>query len=242
MESKTNSNVEEEKIVGDPLAEIGLPSPIILGSGSFTRKLILKEMSIPYKLMVRPIDEKGLGDRSGSPHDLVSLLAKAKGDHLVSGIMNNESSDLTLEEREGGWIVLTGDQVVTHDDTILEKPESIEEAKDFVSRYAKSPPRTVGAVVLTHVPSMIQVAGVDSAQINFASSVADCDLIEKLLEEGAPVLDCAGGLMVEHPLVREHVEGIDGTEDSVMGLSKDLVIALLRDLKDKLDQSSNSEQ
>ena len=41
--------------------------------------------------------------------------------------------------------------------------------------------------------------------------------------------------MIEHPLVREHVVKIDGTEDSIMGLSKDLVERLLEELKEKLD-------
>ena len=40
--------------------------------------------------------------------------------------------------------------------------------------------------------------------------------------------------MVEHPLVQAHISGIDGTEDSVMGLSKALVLKLLDELKEKL--------
>jgi septum formation protein len=43
--------------------------------------------------------------------------------------------------------------------------------------------------------------------------------------------------MVEHPLVREHVERIDGTEDSVMGLSKDLVLQLLQEMRVKLKEA-----
>jgi septum formation protein len=44
--------------------------------------------------------------------------------------------------------------------------------------------------------------------------------------------------MVEHPLVREHVERIDGTEDSVMGLSKDLVLQLLQEMRVKLKEAN----
>ena len=228
--------------ITDPLVDAGLPSPLILGSGSFTRKLILKEMGVNYELVVRSIDEKGIGDRNGDPAALVSTLAKAKGDYLVKCLSNDGDDDAlsTLEGTKvtdgdfGGLVVLTADQVVTHNGSILEKPESIEEARDFVSRYAESAPRTVGACVLTHIPSGIQVSGVDSAQINFLPTVADGDLIGKLLEDDAPVLSCAGGLMVEHPLVQAHISGIDGTEDSVMGLSKALVLKLLDELKEKL--------
>ena len=241
---------------------MGLPSPLILGSGSFTRKLILKEMGIEYILKVRPIDEKGIGDRSigSDPKLLVSTLAKAKGDYLIQGLLDpkivngntimeeennihlggillHEKFDLSYYKEGDECIVLTADQVVTHANRILEKPNDITEAKTFVERYADSPPATVGAVVLTHLPSMIQVSGVDTATIHFKESIKGCDLIERLLEEDAPILDCAGGLMVEHPLVKEHISRIDGTEDSVMGLSKDLVLSLLKSLKEKLENA-----
>lgn len=222
----------------------GLPQPLILGSGSFTRKLILKEMGIDFHLLVRRIDERNLGDREkDAPEDLVLLLAKAKCDHLVKEMTtgNVEKDELPQTQNDNGWIVLTGDQVVTHNGSILEKPVDIEEAKSFVSRYADSPPKTVGAVVLTHVPSGIQVSGVDSATIVFRPTVADKiegkDLVDRLIGDDAPVLSCAGGLMVEHPAVQEHVERIEGTQDSVMGLSKDLVLKLLDEMREKLKET-----
>jgi hypothetical protein len=48
----------------NPLEALDLPQPLILGSGSFTRKLILKEMGINFQVHVHPIDEKTLGDRT----------------------------------------------------------------------------------------------------------------------------------------------------------------------------------
>mmetsp|Transcript_8974 Transcript_8974/g.19085 ORF Transcript_8974/g.19085 Transcript_8974/m.19085 type:complete len:308 (+) Transcript_8974:121-1044(+) len=228
------TNTEATMMITNPMKKLGLPTPLILGSGSFTRKLILREMGIDFQLMVRPIDEQSLGDRSGQPSDLVLTLAKAKAAHLIDGILEKELSELRLPEREEGWIVLTGDQVVTHNNSILEKPYDIDQAKQYVEGYATSAPRTVGSCVLTHIPSMTQVSGVDTATINFKPSVSECRLIDRLLEQGAPVLSCAGGLMVEHPFVKEHIQEIDGTEDSVMGLSKRLVEELLVELKDKL--------
>jgi septum formation protein len=221
----------------DPLEKAGLPQPLLLGSASFTRKIILKEMGVNYHKLVRPIDEKGLGDRSkDKPADLVLVLAKAKMNHLVQEIQAGRcDKDLPFSDNRE-WVVLTGDQVVVCEGKILEKPESIEEAKSFVSRYANSPPATVGSCVLTHLPSGIQVSGVDTATIYFKPTVP-IDLIDNLLKDDAPVLSCAGGLMIEHLLVREHVERIDGTEDSVMGLSKDLVLRLLQELSEEVQAS-----
>eukprot|EP00553_Chaetoceros_curvisetus_P003078 CAMPEP_0204611960 /NCGR_PEP_ID=MMETSP0717-20131115/74_1 /ASSEMBLY_ACC=CAM_ASM_000666 /TAXON_ID=230516 /ORGANISM="Chaetoceros curvisetus" /LENGTH=264 /DNA_ID=CAMNT_0051623837 /DNA_START=192 /DNA_END=986 /DNA_ORIENTATION=+ len=250
----------------NPLKDLGLPSPLILGSGSFTRKLILKEMNIPYILKVRPIDERIIGDRrdGSDPKKLVMTLARAKGEYLIQGLLDNDNNggdsvgkeESVMEEKFNlnidalgmkEYIVLTADQVVTCNNSILEKPDSINQAKSFVKKYGTSPPSTVGAVMLTHLPSGISVSGVDTAQINFSQKLSkdDCnedgkvgladDLIDRLVENGAPVMSCAGGLMVEHPFVKEFIVGIDGTEDSVMGLSKELVLKLLEELKEKLE-------
>ena len=62
---------------------------------------------------------------------------------------------------------------------------------------------------------------VDKAKIYF-DTITD-DVIEQLIMEGA-VFQCAGGLMIEHPLVAPLITSIEGTSDSVMGLSKELVL------------------
>jgi septum formation protein len=249
--TKTMATKNDGEDAPNPLARLGLPEPLLLGSASFTRKLILKEMGVPFSKFVRPIDEKALGDRSENapPRELVLMLGNAKMDRLVQELKENDSPDdlpeITNEtNNKGGWVVLTGDQVVTCDGKILEKPESVEEAKEMVERYAKSPPSTVGSVVLYHHPSGIRVDGVDTATIHFNSETlgntddtgasGSSTLINALIEAGEPVMSCAGGLMIEHPLTQHHVDRIEGTEDSVMGLSKDLVLRLLQELARKL--------
>ncbi|KAG7353731.1 Maf-like septum formation family protein [Nitzschia inconspicua] len=240
----------ENDVDTNPLTKLGLPQPILLGSASFTRKLILKEMNVPFHKVVRPIDEKALGDRSKDPpHELVLTLANAKMDHLVNELQQGKIGFDELPIREEtdateGWIFLTGDQVVTCQGNILEKPESLEEAKEFVQQYGENSPSTVGSCVLHHVPSNIRVAGVDTATIYFnpttLTSAAANTLVDTLLEQGEPVMSCAGGLMIEHPLVQEHVDRIDGTQDSVMGLSKPLVEQLLQELAEKLKEQKYS--
>lgn len=187
-------------------------------------------MGINFHIVVRPIDEKSLGEReSGKPEALVLHLAEAKMDHLVNEILAGRCDNDLPDSSRKEWIVLTGDQVVTCNGAILEKPESGEEAKSFVSMYPRHPPSTVGSVVLMHLPSGIKVSGVDKATIHF-KNIPNEGLVDKLLEEDAPVLSCAGGLMIEHELVKSYIERIDGTEDSVMGLSKNLVLKLLEEL------------
>lgn len=201
-------------------------------------------MNIPFHILVRSIDEKAIGDRTtDAPHDLVLAVARAKMDRLIHALTNNECNDeLSTTNETGEYVILTGDQVITCNNTILEKPQDIKQAKEFVQMYANYAPSTVGSVILTHYPTGVTVEGTDRATIYFKKSVGQIDsithldLVDRMLQEGAPILSCAGGLMIEHPLVREHVENIEGSEDSVMGLSKALVERLLGELRAKLEE------
>ncbi|XP_043713833.1 7-methyl-GTP pyrophosphatase-like isoform X2 [Telopea speciosissima] len=54
------------------------------------------------------------------------------------------------------------------------------------------------------------------------------EVMDNLIEEGI-VLNVAGGLVVEHPLIIPLVEAVVGTRDSVMGLPKALTENLLQE-------------
>jgi septum formation protein len=54
------------------------------------------------------------------------------------------------------------------------------------------------------------------------------DVIDRLIAEG-DVMWCAGGLMIEHPLVTPYITEIQGSQDSVMGLGKEAVMKVLVD-------------
>lgn len=75
----------------------------------------------------------------------------------------------------------------------------------------------------THVPGVVPFILLP-LQIHF--SPIPQELVDKLIAEGE-VFWCAGGLMVEHPLVTPHVTRMVGALDSVMGLDKQLLLRLL---------------
>lgn len=52
------------------------------------------------------------------------------------------------------------------------------------------------------------------------------DVIETLIAEG-DVMKCAGGLMIEHPLVTPLIAKVIGTEDAIKGLPKQLTLQVL---------------
>jgi septum formation protein len=217
----------------------GLPQPLVLGSASFTRELILQEMGIDFVIAVRPIDERDLGDRTNdAPDDLVQLIANAKMDHLVSEIAAGRCADVMVPGKidSSECIVLTADQVVTCNGRILEKPDNVDQAKEFAAQYGLSPCSTVGAVVLEHWPSRIRVGGVHTATVHFDRRLCHeaGAVVDQLVEAAAPILSCAGGLMIEHPITRSYVTRMDGGEDSIMGLCKETVRTLLAEMRTKL--------
>ena len=76
----------------------------------------------------------------------------------------------------------------------------------------------------TDLATGLRSEGIDIATIHF-SNIPEATA-EVLIEEG-DVMWCAGGLMIEHPLVQPYIVKMDGGEDSIMGLCKDRVVQLL---------------
>ncbi len=95
------------------------------------------------------------------------------------------------------------------------------QARSFIKGYSGSFSSTVGSVLVTNLCNGKVFSAVDTAKIQF-DTIPD-NVIEQLIIEGE-VFRCAGGLMIEHPLVAPLITSIEGTRDSVMGLSKELVL------------------
>lgn len=95
------------------------------------------------------------------------------------------------------------------------------QARNFIQSYSRSYSRTVGSLLVTNLSSGKSFEAVDTARINF-SEIPD-SVIDAVISEGL-VFRCAGGLMIENPLVEPLITSIEGTTDSVMGLPKLLVV------------------
>eukprot|EP01025_Chloroclados_australasicus_P059255 TRINITY_DN7482_c0_g1_i3.p1 TRINITY_DN7482_c0_g1~~TRINITY_DN7482_c0_g1_i3.p1 ORF type:complete len:238 (-),score=33.99 TRINITY_DN7482_c0_g1_i3:197-910(-) len=201
---------------------------IILGSSSYSRRLIMDEGSamfgFSYECNQADIDEKAI--RFENPEQLVTVLAQAKADAIIQKLKSNGNTDFK------NAYLITGDQVVVHDDNILEKPESEEEARRFISGYSFSPPKTVGSVQVTQLDSNKSTNAIDIAVARF-NPIPD-EVVNKLVEEGT-VFRCAGGLMVENPLVIPYRIAIEGGMDSIMGMRFETVVRLMVQLNEELN-------
>ncbi|DBB06594.1 TPA: hypothetical protein ACH3X1_012121 [Trebouxia sp. C0004] len=103
-------------------------SRIILGSSSYSRQGIMKELAqeygFEYDTATADIDEQSLGDRTSDPAELVTLLAQAKADAIYD----------RLETKRG--LLLTCDQVVIYQGRVREKPASTQQVRFAFSRHA----------------------------------------------------------------------------------------------------------
>lgn len=189
---------------------------IVLGSASRTRRDILTALGITFEVEKPDIDEKAI--RHPDVETLVLTLGRAKAAALLEGERGERL------RREGAWI-LTGDQVVVCAGEVLEKPEDEAEARRFIGAYATNSPSTVGSAVLTDASSGQQWETVFKATVHFLPIPEET--VDELVREGE-IFYCAGGLMVEHPLVQPHVRSMEGSMDSVQGFDAASVCGLLQ--------------
>lgn len=170
--------------------------PLVLGSTSSTRRALLAALDVPHRCDAPSIDERAVGDRGGDAAALVMAVAHAKADALQRSY--GAASDVLL---------LTGDQVVVRGSypdgarEILEKPSDLDQCRAFMRAHGTQGCATVGACVLTDCRTGQRWDGVDVANIRF-SALPD-DVVEAMIaKDGNTLLQCAGGVMIEHDLLQ----------------------------------------
>ncbi|XP_075485401.1 uncharacterized protein LOC142525114 isoform X2 [Primulina tabacum] len=188
---------------------------IILGSSSVARKQIIAEMGYDFTTMSADIDEKAI--REEKPEDLVMVLAEAKADAIMRKLRDAGTSENTT-------LLIAADTVVVYEGVIREKPSSKEEARQFLNDYSGGHAATVSSVLVTNLSSGFRKGDWDKVEIYFHDIPESA--IDKLIEEGI-VLNVAGGLIIEHPLILPYVKEVVGETDSVMGLPKALTRRLI---------------
>jgi septum formation protein len=242
VHSASGGQTDADAAVAAAVARAGVP--VVLGSKSFTRKAILGEMGLPYRVVVADIDERAI--RMDTPEALVSALANAKADAIVARIRDGTVSvsvdgggdvfdprvdDGSSNDSLSACLLITCDQVVVYDGAIREKPRDASEARRFITSYGEKPVSTVGAVAVTDLVTGERFGPlVDRATVRF--DPIPTHVVDFLIDEGT-CLHCAGGLMVEHPKMVALAAETEGSADALMGLSKATVGALLLEALEK---------
>ena len=186
---------------------------LILGSSSKYRKEILEKAGYVFDVLVPDVDEKLINENN--PYKRPLVVARAKAEALISKINKIEPA-----------LLITSDVIVVCDGKVREKPQSEQEAREFLKEYSSGiGPEGVTAIVIYDTVTGKYYEGVDVAQV-FFNPFPD-SVIEDFIKNG-DALGRAGGFGVQHPLLRPYVKNIIGDEEAIVGMPLHLLEKLLK--------------
>ncbi|MBP6884708.1 MAG: EamA family transporter [Candidatus Pacebacteria bacterium] len=187
---------------------------IILGSMSKTRKLVLEEAGIPVdKVMVSDFDEFSI--RHDDFAKLPLLLACAKRDALLPKISEPA-------------FLITGDVVLYFDKTLLEKPQSSEEEKEFFKIYdGKNECGFTASITVTNTQTGETREGSDGGTF-ILGPFTDAER-DEFMAQGT-YMEYAGGFRYRDPQIFPKMKELNGGEDALMGMPLALTKKFLTEL------------
>lgn len=182
---------------------------LVLGSSSLYRKHILDEFRVPYEVVSPSIDEKLI--RDDEPEELVRKIAHAKMDALAMKVTEPA-------------IIITGDTIVVWNGKIREKPETREEAREFIKSYSEHPAIVINCIVTLNTETNQRREFITTMH-SWYMPIPD-DILD-LLMMSDDVMHTCGAFLFEHPLMQKFMIHTDGSEDVAFGLPRRVVKEIL---------------
>ena len=188
---------------------------LILASTSEARVRLLREAGVAFETVSPGVDEAPLK---------AALLAEGAPPREVADALA-ELKAIKVSARNPGALVLGSDQTVDLDGALLDKAESLEEARAKLLALRGHSHRLHTAAVIARDGQPIWRA-VESARLH-VRAFSDGFLDSYLQAEAGPVLWCAGGYRLEGPGV-QLFDRVEGDSFVIQGLPLIQVLAFLR--------------
>jgi septum formation protein len=190
---------------------------LILASQSASRRAMLDAAAVPHKAMVAGVDEESAKASLAalSPRDLADALAELKA--------------VKLSQRHPDALVLGCDSVVALEDgTVLDKPESREQAADHLRLLSGKRHDLISAAVIAEGGRAVW-RHVDRARMHVRTLSED--FITAYLDAEWPAISgCVGCYRIEGPGVQLFA-GVEGSQFTILGLPLLPVLDYLRTRK-----------
>ena len=177
---------------------------LILASRSPRRQMLLKGLDLDFQIIVRSTDESYSPDMA--PEEVPEYLSKVK------------AKAINLSGRDKNTIVITADTVVILGNTIIEKPNSEEEAVAMLRLLSGKSHIVVTGVSLTS--SEKQLSFSSSSKVHFRK--LNLQDIEYYVHQYQP-FDKAGSYGIQEWIGYIAIESIEGSFYNVMGLPTQLL-------------------
>lgn len=185
---------------------------IILGSQSKGRQAVMKELGLSFSTMSADIDEKAI--RNSNFRELPLDIARAKSKTLQKMISQPS-------------ILITADTVVVQNEVVHEKAVSKNEAEGWIRSFHASPLKMMSAMVVYYTQTQKSVEAKFESKIYF-NQIPNKD-IDKMLEH-EDILKWAGAFGIQDPLQKRYITKIEGDISNVLGLDKEILYRLLREI------------
>ena len=172
---------------------------LVLASSSPRRKELLKQVGIPFEIMIPDVDESNI---SGTPEQVVKKLSFKKACAVKNKLYDNDI------------LILAADTVVSLDGIILNKPSDVYDAFAMLSKLSGRVHEVYTGVCLMWTSSPHAKTFVEKTKV-FFKSLSEAE-INDYIDSGEP-MDKAGayGIQGKGALF---VERIEGDYNNVVGL------------------------
>lgn len=191
--------------------------PLVLASGSITRRLLLESAGIPVEVVRAPVNESSIAatllEQRETPAGIAIALAYAKA----------EAAARRWPER----LLLAADQTLDHEGRLLMKPVDSEQARRQLLGLRGQRHELHSAAVLRRGDEVLW-SGIDSASLRMRT-FSDAFLELYLAATGDVITTTVGGYQLES-LGVQLFESIRGEHSTILGLPLIPVLHALRDL------------
>eukprot|EP00808_Paulinella_micropora_P013888 g10584.t1 len=215
------------------LQQLGLP--LMLGSQSAARQALLREVGLPFTVRVADLvppritpaylplcpDERSLtvpgfdGPREESDAcALTTTVAQAKAAAILASLPADYPESL----------LLTSDSAAHFDGVIREKPSSEQELRQWWPQYQVKPVQACTSVVVTNTKT--RQSFTDYARCQQLYKRMPSSVLDQLIAVGV-LINCAGGYIVDEPLVWPYMGPRLGSQTCLTGFPMDVVYSLL---------------
>ena len=186
---------------------------IILASASPRRQAFFKELGIPHKIKVIPVQENYPNELKGA--EIAMHIAKQKSIPFESLIQPQQ-------------LVITADTIVWHQGCYLGKPKSKEEAIKMLKALSNSTHQVTTAVGFLTDKGFELLE--ETSEVTFRKLTKN--EINHYVESGSP-MDKAGAYGIQDPFGEQVILSINGSFSNIVGLPLAQVIIKIQDIVNK---------
>eukprot|EP00457_Paulinella_chromatophora_P006777 gb/GEZN01006796.1/.p1 GENE.gb/GEZN01006796.1/~~gb/GEZN01006796.1/.p1 ORF type:complete len:291 (+),score=50.89 gb/GEZN01006796.1/:49-921(+) len=180
--------------------------PVILGSSSVARQ-DERSLTVPNQKQPRECSDPVL---------LTQVIALAKAKEILNKLPADTPESL----------LITADAMAHFNGIIREKPNSEKELRIWWAQYQKQPVKACTTVVVTNTKTKQQFQGHAHCQ-QLYKPMPDW-ILDRLIQEKT-VLDCAGGYIVDAPVVWPYIGPRVGSQSCLMGFPLEVCLELLQE-------------